>query len=105
MERNDMKRNVFISYSRRDYVDGHGEVIPGNSISRILEALENNGITYWIDKQGIYSGDEFKGLLTQAIMDADVFVFVSSEAQINLNGLPRKLTLLYILINALFLLG
>lgn len=80
MERNDMKRNVFISYSRRDYVDGHGEVIPGNSISRILEALENNGITYWIDKQGVYSGDEFKGLLTQAIMDADVFVFVSSEA-------------------------
>lgn len=74
------KYNVFISYSRRDYMDDHNNVIPGNSVSTILDALEKNKITYWIDKEGIYSGDEFKGVLTSAIELADVFVFISSES-------------------------
>lgn len=80
MEQEDLKRNVFISYSRHDYIDEHGQEIPGNSVSMILEALDKNKITYWIDKEGIYSGDEFKGVLATAIEQADVFVFISSES-------------------------
>lgn len=80
MEQENLKRNVFISYSRHDYVNEREEVIPGNCISKIMEAFEKNKITYWIDKDGVYSGDEFKGLLTSAIEQADVFVFISSES-------------------------
>lgn len=80
MNQEDLKRNVFISYSRHDYIDEHGQEIPGNSVSMILEALDKNKISYWIDKEGIYSGDEFKGVLATAIEQADVFVFISSES-------------------------
>ena len=80
MEQKSLNHSVFISYSRHDYVDNHGEVIPGNCISEILNALEKSGISYWIDKKGIYSGDEFKELLTTAIEQAQVFLFVSSES-------------------------
>lgn len=71
--------SVFISYSRRDYVDENENVIPGNPISKIMDALDNAGISYWIDKNGIFSGDEFKDILTKAIEDAEVFLFISSK--------------------------
>lgn len=80
MDQVELKRNVFISYSRHDYIDKQGIIIPGNSVSMILDALDKNKITYWIDKEGIYSGDEFKGVLASAIEQADVFVFISSES-------------------------
>lgn len=73
-----MKHKVFISYSRHDYVNASGEVILGNYISAIMDALEKNHISYWIDKEGVFSGDEFKGVLTEAIEHAAVFIFVSS---------------------------
>ena len=80
MKQENLNHSVFISYSRHDYVDNHGELIPDNCVSEIMNALEKNGISYWIDKEGIYSGDEFKGLLTTAIEQAQVFLFVSSES-------------------------
>ena len=80
MEQADLKRHVFISYSRRDYVNERGEVKPGNSVSQIMDALEKAHISYWIDKEGIYHGDKFKGVLASAIEAADVFIFVSSES-------------------------
>lgn len=72
--------SVFISYSRRDYVDENENVIPGNPVSKIMDALDNAGISYWIDKNGIFSGDEFKDVLTKAIEDAEVFLFISSKS-------------------------
>ena len=53
------KYDVFISYSRRDYVDENYNVIPGNAIAEIQNVFDENGITYWFDKDGIYSGQEF----------------------------------------------
>lgn len=72
--------DVFISYSRRDYVNDRGEVIPGNPVSKIMDAFDKACIGYWIDKKGIFSGDDFKDVLTRAIEDASVFLFISSEA-------------------------
>ena len=46
----------------------------------IWDALEKAHISYWIDKEGIYHGDKFKGVLASAIEAADVFIFVSSES-------------------------
>ena len=47
------KYDVFISYSRRDYVDESYNVIPGNAIAEIQNVFDENGITYWFDKDGI----------------------------------------------------
>lgn len=80
MGQNNIKHSVFISYSRHDYLNERGEVIPGNSVSQIMDALEKSHISYWIDKEGIYHGDKFKGVLASAIEAADVFIFISSES-------------------------
>ena len=39
------KYDVFISYSRRDYVDESYNVIPGNAIAEIQNVFDENGIT------------------------------------------------------------
>ena len=74
-----MKYDVFISYSRRDYIDESGNAIPGNIISKIKDALKKNGITYWIDEDGINSGDEFARLIIRSIKDSKILLFVSTE--------------------------
>ena len=74
-----MQYDVFISYSRRDYLDENGDVLPGNIISKIKDVLKNNGITYWIDEDGINSGDEFARLIIRSIKDSKVLLFVSTE--------------------------
>ena len=74
-----MQYDVFISYSRRDYLDENGDVISGNVISKIKEVLKNNGITYWIDEDGINSGDEFARLIIRSIKESKVLLFVSTE--------------------------
>ena len=56
--------DVFISYSRNDYVDEQGNVLPDNILSKIKKALKENDISYWFDEEGIYSGDEFASVLT-----------------------------------------
>ena len=72
------KYDVFISYSRHDYVDDHENVIPNNEVSKIMEALTDAGITYWIDKEGIYSGDKFTEELPKIIKLAPIFVYLST---------------------------
>ena len=70
--------DVFISYSRKDYVDEQGNVLPDNMLSKIKKSFNENGISYWFDEEGIYSGDEFATVLTRAIRKSSVFLFVSS---------------------------
>lgn len=72
------KYDVFISYSRKDYVDEHENVIPNNMLSKIRDTLKANGISYWFDEEGIYSGDEFASVLTNAIRNSRIFLFISS---------------------------
>lgn len=73
-----LTHDVFISYSRKDYVDETGTVIPGNMLSKIKDTLKVNGISYWFDEEGIYSGDEFASVLTKAIRNSKIFLFISS---------------------------
>ena len=72
------KYDVFISYSRKDYVDEQGNVIPRNIISQIKDSFQNSGIRYWFDEEGIYSGDKYMEKLADAIFASTAFVFVSS---------------------------
>ena len=74
------KYDVFISYSRKDYKDEATKAeIPGNAITAITEAFEKNNISYWIDRDGIYSGQEFENIIIDAIDSSKVFLFVSSS--------------------------
>lgn len=73
------KYDVFISYSRRDYVDENYNVILGNAIAEIQNVFDENGITYWFDKDGIYSGQEFIEIITGAIAESKMLIFISSK--------------------------
>ena len=76
---NYMKYDVFISYSRKDYVDENENVLPDSPVKAIMEFLDKNNISYWIDKEGIYSSSQFVELITQAIRDSKMLLFVSSK--------------------------
>lgn len=80
-----MKYDVFISYSRKDYVDEQKNVIPGNEVSKIKDALAKVGITYWFDEEGIYSGQNFVEKIVTNIEDAKIFLFLST---VNANNSP-----------------
>ena len=89
------KYDVFISYSRRDYVDESYNVIPGNAIAEIQNVFDENGITYWFDKDGIYSGQEFIEIITGAIAESKMLIFISSKHQMNRYGLRAKYSKLW----------
>lgn len=67
-KREDMNHQVFISYSRKDI----------DAVNAIREILDQNGISYWIDKEGIFSGENYKEVIVDAIEIAKAVVFVSS---------------------------
>lgn len=71
--------DVFISYSRKDYVDEHNIIIPGNVVSLIKEALSNAGISYWFDEEGIHHGEDFAEKIVNNIDSSQLFLFISTE--------------------------
>lgn len=66
--RTSMKHQVFISYSRKDKDVAEG----------LCEVLKENGIEYWIDKEGIYSSSNYKELTVDAIDVSKAVIFISS---------------------------
>lgn len=72
------KYDVFISYSRKDYMDEQKNVISGNEVSKIKDALTKAGISYWFDEEGIYSGQNFVEKIVTNIENAKVFLFLST---------------------------
>lgn len=76
----EIKYDVFISYSRKDYIEEKTkQVIPGNIVSQIREMLDANNISYWFDEEGIYSGDVFAPIIAESIMLSKIFLFISTE--------------------------
>lgn len=64
-----MKHDIFISYSRKDI----------NIADRICEALNRQGISYFIDRKGIGGGQEFPAVLSEAILNCRIMLFLASE--------------------------
>ena len=62
--------NVFISYSRKDQEQAYA----------ICELLNKKGISYWIDKEGKYSGSNFKGVIVEQIKKSNIVLFLSSQS-------------------------
>ena len=67
-KREEMKHHVFISYSRKDE----------ETVATIKAILDEFKISYWIDKEGIFSGENYKEVIVDAIEVAKVVIFVSS---------------------------
>jgi hypothetical protein len=63
-----MKYDVFISYSRKDEIIVHP----------IVEKLKQGGLSVWIDRSGIESGDAFKRNIVSAIQQSSIVLFFSS---------------------------
>lgn len=80
-KREEMKHQVFISYSRKD------EEIVG-TIKAILDEYQ---IPYWIDKEGIFSGENYKEVIVDAIEVAKVVIFVSSASSNDSINVIREL--------------
>ena len=67
-KREEMKHHVFVSYSRKDE----------ETVAIIKGILDEYSIPYWIDKEGIFSGENYKEVIVDAIEVAKVVIFVSS---------------------------
>lgn len=67
-QREEMKHQVFISYSRKDE----------EKVGKIKAILDEYQIPYWIDKEGIFSGENYKEVIVDAIDVAKVVIFMSS---------------------------
>lgn len=63
-----MGYDVFISYSRVDQ----------QIADEICKSFDETGITYWIDRGGITSGEAFHAAIVRAISDSKVTLFISS---------------------------
>ena len=60
--------DVFISYSRRD----------GEIAKFLCDFLGDHGIGYWIDKEGIFCGENYKEVIVDAIDKSKALIFLSS---------------------------
>lgn len=66
-EKTDQK-DVFISYSRKDQ----------EKADLICQYLDKYGISYWIDRESIHHGNNFKVEIIEAIQTSRVLLFISS---------------------------
>lgn len=61
--------DVFVSYSRKD-----------SSIAEFLcQTLDSINVSYWIDRNGVFSGDNYKERIVDAILSCRIFLFISSK--------------------------
>ena len=63
-----MEYDIFISYSRKDTA----------IVDQFVRSLTDAGYRVWIDRDGIYSGDQFKAKIVRAIKDSAIVLYFSS---------------------------
>lgn len=71
---------VFISYAKKDYIAPDGSAIPGNPVDQVIDALNQAGLTYWLDREQLAGGETYAERIARNIKECDVFLFLSSEA-------------------------
>ena len=70
---------VFISYSKKDYMRDGGKVIPGNVVDKVIKALSESGISYWIDRESLDPGVTYAEHIAKNIKKCDIFLFLATE--------------------------
>lgn len=77
----DMPHKIFVSYARKD----------SDSVAEITKLLDQCSLPYWIDKEGIYSGENYKEMIVDAIDTAQAVIFASSENSNNSINVIREI--------------
>lgn len=72
---NSHKYDVFVSYSRSDYDKSD----PNNLIGKIIKLFDENNISYFFDQSEVTPGDNYATVITEAILDSETFLFISTE--------------------------
>lgn len=67
-ERKTERKDVFVSYSRKDQ----------EKADIICQYLDKYGISYWIDRESVHHGNNFKVEIIEAIQTSKVLLFISS---------------------------
>lgn len=75
--------DVFISYSRRDL----------GLCLEFVSALEDAGIGYWLDKEGIESGSKWGQIISKALHDSKLVVLLASEHSLNSDNVFNEIDL------------
>ena len=75
----DSMAKVFISYSKKDYMRDGGKVIPGNVVDKVIKALSESGINYWIDRESLDPGVTYAEHIAKNIKKCDIFLFLATE--------------------------
>lgn len=88
----DKMAQVFISYSKRDYIGDDGQVIRDNIIDKIAKALSDNGISYWIDREGLDLGVTYAAKIAKSIRECDTFLFLSTKNANNSEWTLREIS-------------
>lgn len=76
------KYDIFISYSRQDI----------QKIQKILAFMKEKGFSYWIDFNGIYSGENYKSVIVQSIRQAKIVLFFSSVNSNNSENVIKEIS-------------
>lgn len=77
-----MGHDVFISYSRSD----------SEYVVRVCNALENRGISYFLDKEDIHGGqNDFTKVITNEVMDCKVFLLIGSKHSFASDWVEREI--------------
>lgn len=74
---------VFFSYSRKD-------TEKADAICHLLDAMN---VPYWIDRDGIFSGSNFKELIVKAISSTEVVLFLSSENSNKSSNVAKEISI------------
>lgn len=74
---------VFISYSRKD-------IEKADTICALLDSMN---IPYWIDRDGIFSGSNFKELIVKAISSTDIVLFLSSAHSNESSNVAKEISI------------
>lgn len=80
-KREEMSHDIFISYSRSD----------SEQVGMIRTIIDESGLDYWIDKEGIYSGENYKEVIVDAIEVSKVVIFISSVNSNNSINVIREI--------------
>ncbi|MEJ8768596.1 macro domain-containing protein [Prevotella sp. HCN-7019] len=78
-----MNHQVFISYSRKDT----------ENIKPICSILNDLNIKYWLDVNGIYSGENYKDVICDAIKKAILVIFISSKNSNASSNVAKEISL------------
>ena len=77
------KKNVFISYSRHDT----------EKVDFIVNQLEQNGHSVWIDRNRIQGGEQWRTRIVQGIQNCDIFILVLSPYSTQSKYVQQELNL------------